>query len=222
LLAGPLHRFENLAMDERSDWLSGIAHDICDPLLRRGELLVYDGPRTCWLPVGPSEPLTASSYLYSLRTPALLALTKICPSEGPSIGNKTSRLSEMHDRVLARDGRCWVSGVEDVGAAVVRICPKRMGDALARRVLADFRGSTVLADAAISDDMFCLVLSYSLRPLFHGFLFGFHHRGENFYDCHDFCRPSEDAVLTVAGLQWREHPHPAPRMHGLRVAPPHP
>jgi hypothetical protein len=60
LLRGPLDDFLLYSGQEYSGWLIDIAHDICDPTLKRGSLQVWDAAGEVWRNVDPTDPLTLS------------------------------------------------------------------------------------------------------------------------------------------------------------------
>ena len=79
LLSGPLEDFLLFSGQEQSRWLIDIAHDACDPAERRGLLRVWDAAGQVWRDVNPTDPLTASIYLYDVQT--AISLTKISKRE---------------------------------------------------------------------------------------------------------------------------------------------
>jgi hypothetical protein len=82
LLRGPLDDFLLYSGQEYSGWLTDIAHDICDPTLKRGSLQVWDAAGEVWRNVDPTDPLTASPYLYNVQ--AVASLSKISERVGRS------------------------------------------------------------------------------------------------------------------------------------------
>ena len=67
LLSGPLDNFLLYSGQEQSQWLIDIAHDMCDPALKRGSLQVWDAAGEMWRNVNPTDPLTRSTYLYDIQ-----------------------------------------------------------------------------------------------------------------------------------------------------------
>jgi hypothetical protein len=63
LLTGPLVDFQWFSNEEKSQWLIDIAHDICDPAQKRGQLVVWRNQG--WHDVYPTDllnqPITISS-----------------------------------------------------------------------------------------------------------------------------------------------------------------
>ena len=128
LLSGPLDDFLLYSRQERSQWLINIAHDICDPALKRGSLQVWDAAGETRRDVNPTEPLTASRYLYDIQ--AIVSLSKISERVGRSRTTASGNASTMASRVKQRDGQqCWVTRM-DTPITNSHICPKRMGDHL--------------------------------------------------------------------------------------------
>jgi hypothetical protein len=74
LLSGPLDDFLLYSGQEQSQWLIDIAHDVCDPAQKRGSLQVWDAAGEMWRNVHPTDPLTASAYLYNVQ--AVVSLSK--------------------------------------------------------------------------------------------------------------------------------------------------
>ena len=95
LLSGPVDDFLLYSRQEHSKWLVDIAHDICDPLSQRGSLCIWAGER--WKTVAPTDPLTASVYLYSVLEGVAVSLSKICARDGTS---KTSTSSNANMAAL--------------------------------------------------------------------------------------------------------------------------
>lgn len=56
-------------------WLIDVAHNICDPVLKHGLLLVWVVAEERWRNVDPTEVLTAATYLYYVQ--AVVSLSKI-------------------------------------------------------------------------------------------------------------------------------------------------
>ena len=99
---------------------------------RRGSLKVWDVTGEVWRDVNPTDPLTASIYLYHVQV--VVSLSKISARVGRSETEATGNASTMARRVKARDGnRCWVSRFKD-SITNSHVCPKRMGDHLLRVV----------------------------------------------------------------------------------------
>ncbi|KAJ7456437.1 hypothetical protein FB451DRAFT_1183622 [Mycena latifolia] len=139
LLSGPLQRFLSFSRQEHSKWLIDIGHDICDPAAMRGSLSVWNEATRSWRPVAPTDPLIASTYMYSLPPGTIVGLTKISARSGKSATDATGNAT-MADCVKRRDTMCWVTGAR--GPLVSSyVCPKRMGDHLAWRVLHDFESA---------------------------------------------------------------------------------
>ncbi len=107
LLSGPLNDFLRYSRQEHSKWLIDIAHDICDPALKRGSLRMWDAAGEIWKDVIPTDPLTASNYYYDVQ--AVISLTRISERVNKSKTEASGYASTMANRVKQRDRRqCWV------------------------------------------------------------------------------------------------------------------
>ena len=135
LLSGPLDDFCHFSGQEHSQWLIDIAHDICDPTLKRGSLQVWDVAGH-WRNVNPTDPLTASAYLYAIQT--MISLTNISKRAGRSKTSAGGNASTMAYHVKQRDDQqCWVTRIVNPNSNC-HVCPKRMGDYLFRSVYGTF------------------------------------------------------------------------------------
>ena len=189
LLSGPLDDFLRFSGQEQSRWLIDIAHDVCDPAHKRGSLRVWDEAGKVWRDVNPTDPLTASIYLYDVQT--VISLSKISKRAGKSKTSVTSNPSTMADRVHRRDGgRCWVTGSDDPSTVSnSHVCPKRMGDYQFRIIYAHFvsalpSGLSINDESSTSDklsvnDEPCgFTLDRSLGGMFDVYELGLRHVGE--------------------------------------------
>ena len=177
LLSGPLEDFR-LYSGRHSQWLMDIAHDLCDPSLKRGMLKMWNAAGEMWRNVNPTDPLTASTYLYD--TQASVSLSKISERAGKSKSTTTSDgghavgpTSTMAVRVKQRDnGRCWVAGPNfQVHNRNSRLCPKRMGDSLFRVIYSAFV-STPPPALSIYDEICGITLCRNLDASFCQYEFG--------------------------------------------------
>ncbi|KAH9965592.1 hypothetical protein BJV74DRAFT_869944 [Russula compacta] len=185
LLAGPFTDFLRYSGPD-SQWLIEIAHDICDPYLKRGALLVREdvAGQVMWRPVNGTDPLIASTYLYNIQF--VVSLSKISQCEGKSRTTATGTASTMGSRVKERDGRrCWISRM---GEPLVNshICPKRMGDHLLRIVYHDFVSTPPPPALSIYNEMCGITLFSALDPFFDKYELGLRLIGPNLYQCHHF------------------------------------
>ncbi|KAI0280472.1 hypothetical protein BGY98DRAFT_963564, partial [Russula aff. rugulosa BPL654] len=131
LLSGPLADFLLFSREEKSKWLIDIAHDICDPKQKHGKLL--------WKDVDPTDPLTASDFLYDVQD--VISLTKISHRKGRSKTSVTGSASKMENRVKGRDRQqCWVTR-GGISTSNSHVCPKRMGDHLVRDIYRTFEST---------------------------------------------------------------------------------
>lgn len=162
LLSGPLQQFCLYSGQEQSQWLIDIAHDICDPDQKHG-LLQIQGAKETWRNVAPTDPLTASIYLYNIQH--TISLTKISRCQGTSITSSNGNASTMQNQVMQRDQQCWVSRCLDP-VVNSRVCPKRMGDHLLRVVYRNFVSATVPPALSIHDEICGITLSRTLDAWF--------------------------------------------------------
>ena len=170
LLSGPLADFLSFCRQENSQWLIDIAHDMCDPTLRRGSLQVRDEAGQMWKKVNPTDPLTASTYLYDVQ--AMVSLSKISARAGNSKSSASSNASTMANGVKDRDGqRCWVTrSVYPITNS--HVCPKRMGDHLLGVVYNTFVSSPPPPALSIYDEICGITLIPNLETLFHKYELG--------------------------------------------------
>lgn len=165
LLSGPLADFQLYSRQEHSQWLIDIAHDICDPLHKRGRLQVWDEDGRDFRDVISTEPLIASSYTYIVRGMDVVALTKISGRVGKSRTDTAGNASTMADRVNDRDGRCWVSR-GGYPLANSHVCPKRMGDHLLRIIYNNFVQTPPPLTLSIYDEICGIALTKNLDAWF--------------------------------------------------------
>ncbi|KAF8965637.1 hypothetical protein BDZ97DRAFT_1904020 [Flammula alnicola] len=207
LLSGPLDDFLKYSRQEQSKWLIDIAHDICDPAFLRGSLLVWNGAVQQWRPVAHTDPLTASIYLYDVPVGVIVGLSKMSTRTGKSVTTTTGYASTMADRVNRRDG--------------VHICPKRMGDHLARIIFRDFSSaSPPIPNLSIYDERFGISLSNNLDAYFDIYELGLRFVSVNQYECHVFRAEIPGWVHTIFGELMLSTTIPI--MHGRTASPPQP
>ncbi|KAI9447233.1 hypothetical protein F5148DRAFT_1252153 [Russula earlei] len=221
LLHGLLEDFLIYSRREKSQWLIDIAHDICDPLQKRGSLQVLDASGEGWINVNPTDPLIGSTYLYEIE--AMISLSKISVRTGRSITSATSNATTMANQVRERDGKCWVTESEDP-LTNSHMCPKRMGDHVLRIIYRDFV-STIPPPAPLSiyDDICGITLTPTLDHWFDTYELGLHRVGPDLYECHSFLPPGwpEGLQRTIVGA-WRTPPSAFSLLHGHRARPPQP
>lgn len=170
LLSGRLDDFHLYSGRERSQWLIDIAHDICDPSLKRGSLRVWDEDGLMWRTVNPTDPLTASTYLYDVQ--AVVSLSKISLRQGKSRTSASGSASTMAYRVMQRDRqRCWVTGMVSTNINS-HVCPKRMGDHLLRVVYSTFVSTPPPPALSIYDEICGITLSRNLDTWFDAYELG--------------------------------------------------
>lgn len=228
LLRGSLADFLQYSRQEASKWLIDIAHDICDPLNRRGSLVVYKEQQ--WILVANTDPLTASMYCYDLPPGVTVSLSKISQRAGKSVTSSAASADEntLANRLKGRDGKCWMSGII-APLANSHIVPKRMGDDTARSIFQTFTSIPPPPNLTLSDEIFCLSLSLTLDTWFDEYELGFRFVSPNVYECHLFINPdredsgaNEDLDWTIFGAFTKELRVNYPIIHGRRVSPPHP
>ncbi|KAH9964824.1 hypothetical protein BC827DRAFT_1185295 [Russula dissimulans] len=168
LLSGPIDDFLLFSRQEHSKWLIDIAHDLCDPLAQRGSLCIWAGQE--WRTVAHTEPLTASIYLYAVPEGVVISLSKISARDGKSKTSTIGEASTMANLVNDRDGQCWITdSVETLVNG--HLCPKRMGDHLAR-VIFDTFVSAHPPTLSIYDETFGISLLSSLNGWFDNYELG--------------------------------------------------
>jgi hypothetical protein len=170
LLSGPLDDFLLYSRQEKSKWLIDIAHDVCDPEQKRGSLRVWDKAGRMWKNVDPTDPLTASDYLYDVQD--VISLTKISHRENKSKTSATGNASTMANRVKGRDQQlCWVTR-GGYAIANSHVCPKRMGDHLLRTIYRTFESTPLPPSLSISHEMCGITLILHLDYFFDKYQFG--------------------------------------------------
>ena len=170
LLSGFITDFLQYSRQEASKWRLDIAHDICDPVARRGSLVVHRGQQ--WFSVANTDPLTASVYRYILDVGVTIGLAKISLRIGKSETSTTGNATTMVNHVRERDGRCWVSQLFGP-LANSHICPKRMGDHMARVIFQTYTGRCV-PNLSIFDPIFGFNLTKNLDDFFDVYKLGLH------------------------------------------------
>ena len=169
LHSGSPDNFLHYSGQEKSQWLIDIAHDMCDPALKRGSLQVWDAAGETWRSVNPTDPLTRSTYLYDIQD--IVSLTKISKRAGKTISSAIGDASTMANSVMRRDGQqCWVTRTTDP-ITNSHVCPKRMGDHLLRVVYNAFV-STPPPALSIYDEICGITLSMVLDAWFDAYEFG--------------------------------------------------
>ncbi|KAI0283404.1 hypothetical protein BGY98DRAFT_952261 [Russula aff. rugulosa BPL654] len=215
LLRGTLDEFLPYIGKEQSNWLIEISHDICDPARKRGSLKVWDASGEGWRDVNPTDPPTASTYLYVIWD--VVPLTKFSERVGKSKTSSEGNASAMANRVKQRDGQeCWVTrGIFPNSNG--HICPKRMGDNLLR-----VSSSSALS---IHDEICGITLSRTLNDWFDNHELGLRLVAPDKYICHSF--PSQDwpqhlRRTIYGGGSLEAFPASIPPLHGHEVSPPQP
>ncbi|KAK2460134.1 hypothetical protein APHAL10511_007813 [Amanita phalloides] len=219
LLRGLLDDFLLYSRQEHSQWLVDIAHDICDPALKRGSLHVWDAAEETWKNVNAADPLIASTYLYQVQD--VVALSKISERAGKSKTSVSGNASTMGTHVKQRDGKCWVSGSRDP-LINSHVCPKRMGDHLLRIVCNNFVSTHAPSDLSIYDEICGISLSPTLDKWFDSYELGLRFVSTNEYECHSFLPSGWPLELerTIYG-SWDTPTH-IPLLHGYKTSPPQP
>ncbi|KAF7291569.1 hypothetical protein HMN09_01248000 [Mycena chlorophos] len=222
LLTAPLTRFTYYTRLERASWLIDIAHDLCDPLRKRG--LLYVLLADSWHVVHPGDPLCAAVYLYALPAGVVISISKFSKRHGKSLTSRAGNASTMARQVKKRDNdRCWVAPAGNpVNSHIV---PKRMGDALARSIYHQFCGEQPPPALRVHDPIFGFCLSPNLRALWDNYELGFRLiRGSQpvRYEVHSF---NVEAEFEHVGFisQWGyvfEQPTQNEILHGREITPP--
>ena len=167
LLIGPLVGLLRYSNEEKSQWLIDIAHDICDPVQKRGRLIVQRNQD--WQDVHATGPLIASTYQYIVGH--TVSLTKISARVGRSRIDATGEASTMANRVKNRDGqKCWVTRRRPV--TISHISPKRMGDHMLRGVYNTFVQTPPQPTLSVFDEICGISLFVALTHFFGKYEFG--------------------------------------------------
>jgi hypothetical protein len=103
LLSGPLEEFVLFSCQEHSQWLINIAHDICDPSQKRGSLKKQNAAGEEWIDIGPTDPLTASTYRYDVQAVTSLSKISLSTRAGRSVASTSGNAPTMADRVKQRE-----------------------------------------------------------------------------------------------------------------------
>jgi len=220
VLSGPLADFEHYSRHEHSQWLIDIAHDICDPLHKRGTLQVWEEAEGAFRDVIPDEPLIASFYAYLVL--GVVALTKISARTGRTRTGTTGNASTMASRVAARDGRrCWVTR-HYLRNRNSHVCPRRMGDHLLRQIYETFVGTPPPPTLSVYDEICGISLNHFIDDLFDTYDLGLRFVAVNQYECHFFPPPDlePDCECTTFGFDMPDVT--APPLHGHTASPPNP
>ncbi|KAJ7603671.1 hypothetical protein FB45DRAFT_770694 [Roridomyces roridus] len=199
LLRGSLPDFTWFSRAEGSHWLLDMGHDICDPQFKRGSLLVFDPTQGQWNPVAAADPLVDSIYFYVLPANVIVGLSKISERNNRSQTGKTGNGTTMRAQVLARDVCCWISHSREP-VRNSHICPKRMGDHMARIVYNTFTSTAPPPGLSIYSPCFGICLNTTVDPWFDNYLLGFRYVSPNMYECHDFHQDAATVAYTATGV----------------------
>ncbi|KAJ7895987.1 hypothetical protein B0H14DRAFT_2296728, partial [Mycena olivaceomarginata] len=151
-----------------------VAHGLCDPVNKARTLHLLD-PATNILRVPlPSELVLPTIYRYQPLPGTTLLLTKHSERQNKSVTESTGVASSMRRQVLKRDNdTCWITGYNDSSVVInSHILPKRMDDAMARRLLDDFC-AIPLGQQSVYDPIFGLTLFTGLDKRFYPYNLGF-------------------------------------------------
>lgn len=223
LLTGTLDAFQHLARHERSGWLLGLAHDICDPQFQRGNLHRIDpaSAQTHIVPVQNTDTLQAGEYVYLLPPGLVVPLSKMsCRQNKSKTSNLCGNASTMQFRVVSRDEVCWINDTDDP-VINSRILPKRLGDLTAAFILVQFcPGTGAPESTTIHDTIFGITLSTPCHKWFDAYDLGFRYAAPGVYECHVFKRDVPGRCYTIYGRLPISSD--VPLLHGHHVSPPRP
>lgn len=168
ILEGELSEFERFSGDEKAQWLIDVAHGLCDPLERRGELWIWDDSDH-HRSVGGPDSLEAKVYEYHVDF--TVSITKISPRNRKAMriitGSPTKAETEG-------DGRCWVTGMPNiVNVMNHHVCPKRMGDEQGTFIYNRYVGSPIPAHLSPFDTCFRISLCITFSAFFDVYEIGF-------------------------------------------------
>lgn len=161
MLEGEVAEFEHFAGAENSQWIIDVAHGLCDPRQKRGQLWVWDSNGHD-SPVVVGNPLQALVYEY--RIPVHVRLTKISRRHSKSVTASVGVAKTMKTVVSVRDGHCWISRARRTRNS--HVCPKRMGDEQARFIYEEFTDTATPRDLTIFDPHFVISLTTNLDDEF--------------------------------------------------------
>ena len=146
LLSGRLDDFLLYSVQEQSQWLIDIAHDISDPTPKCGSLQVWDVAGEMWRNVNPNYKLLCRGTLMWSVTDhikiSLLVSRPLLPKTSERVGKSrtsaTGNAATMTSLVKQRDRQqCWVTRMNHP-IINSHVCPKRMGDHIFRKVYSSF------------------------------------------------------------------------------------
>ncbi len=131
---------------------------------------MWDEAAQTWKDVDPTDPLTASDYLYDVQD--VISLTKISHRENKSKTTATGNASTMANRVKGRDRQlCWVTrGLDTTSNS--HICPKRMGDHLLGDIYRTFGSTPLPSGLSVFHEMCGITLILHLDHYFDKYEFG--------------------------------------------------
>ncbi|KAF9072508.1 hypothetical protein BDP27DRAFT_1261639 [Rhodocollybia butyracea] len=215
ILEDKLEEFERVTGAEMAGWLIDIAHGLCDPSERRGQLVVWDEDQ--YRPVGGQDPLEAKVYEY--RIDVIVSLTKISLRNVKSVTRASGLAGTMANAVKTRDGRCWVTG-STIITVNSHVCPKRMGNEQGAFIYSRYTGSPAPPGLTIYDPCFGICLCKNFDTFFDIYGIGFRKildgNGQIQYGVHNFSEHNLDR-LGYAFANSTTQP-----VHGFIITPPDP
>ncbi|KAJ6590460.1 hypothetical protein DFH09DRAFT_1139434 [Mycena vulgaris] len=158
----------------------------------------------------PNAPLIATTYNYLLPPGIPVRLTKISTRATHSV--TTANGTTMRKHVFAHDNRCWISGGSMFISTNSHVCPKQMGDYVARQVYRDFV-KVPARGLSIFSPIFRITLSKNLDAIH---LLTLYLQG--MYESHYFV----DALPRFHWTNRDEFPTVDTPLHGYRTSPPQP
>ncbi|KAJ3769689.1 hypothetical protein FB446DRAFT_206217 [Lentinula raphanica] len=222
LLQGELEDFLCFSRLENAQWLLNIAHDLCDPLVKRGSLWIMDDHSRTMQYVHPTSPLRAAIYEYRVLDGHVLRITKRLPPRARSISRSIGFGRMMRESLLNRDGNtCWITGSHRVVSSS-HICPQRVGDAQARYIYETFTAMNAPPERTIYNPQFGILLSSRINHWFDKHHIGFKYVGNNQYQIHNFYNPRVPAPPGPVGAWPTVRELEPPLMNGWIISPPNP
>ncbi|KAJ3777418.1 hypothetical protein FB446DRAFT_681166 [Lentinula raphanica] len=218
LLEGEVSDFCCFSRHENTQWLIDIAHDLCDPLHRRGILWIVSSQYP--IPAHSGDPLYAATYEYQVLQGNVLQITKESPLRGDPSFSETSHSGGPRNStsVKNQDGVCWVTHTSRP-LKRSNIIPVRVGDAQARYIYQIFTNMANPPFAhGVQNPQFGIFLNTKFNYWFDQFHVGFRQTVNNHYYVHNFMNPGVPSTGT-----WPTAAHMIPPfLDGRLVSPPNP
>ncbi|KAK2462684.1 hypothetical protein APHAL10511_005300 [Amanita phalloides] len=198
-------------------WLVDIAHDICDPALKRGSLHVWDVAEETWKNVNAIDPLIASTYLYQVQD--VVALSKISERGGKSKPVSAAMLPQWGPTSSSETGSAGCQAVRTRSSTVMCAPSEWETTSYALFTTTSYQ---LMLHLSIYDEICGISLSPTLDKWFDTYELGLRFVSTNEYECHSFLPSGWPLELkrTIYG-SWSTLTH-VPLLHGYKASPPQP